>query len=237
MSNYSSADSAGETALRFPGYAAQVRGLRLQSVRTGLTNVAGQPAVLIQATFSAFGGTMGVAAGEKVVRALDRAAAARLPVIALTATGGVRLQEGTLALTQMGRTAAARRRHAAAGQLMAAIYQSPTDGRRVRLVGRAGPDVRAAISGATVGFGGPRVVQAVTGQPPPATSHTAESAYAAGHVDAVLSAAQQADWISVALSGAIRPVVRPAWRPPVAAYPGSGDPAAGVGRSHGGPGR
>ena len=109
---------------------------------------------------------------------------------------------------------------------MAAIYQSPTTG-GVYASWAGLADVRAAISGATVGFGGPRVVQAVTGQPPPATSHTAESAYAAGHVDAVLSAAEQADWISVALSGAIRPVVRPAWRPPVAAYPGSGDPAGG----------
>jgi len=195
-------------------------------VRTGLTEVAGQSAVLIQTTFSAFGGTMGVAAGEKVVRAFDRAAAGRLPVVAITATGGVRLQEGTLALTQMGRTAAARRRHAAAGQLMAAVYQSPTTG-GVYASWAALADLRAAISGATVCFGGPRVVQAVTGQAPPATSHTAEAAYAVGHLDAVLSAAEQADWISAALGGATRALVLPAWRRPVAAYPGSGDPAGG----------
>ena len=80
-------------------------------------------------------------------------------------------------------------------------------------------DVRAAISGATVGFGGPRIVQAVTGQPPAGHLAVPPVDYAAGRVDAVLSAAEQADWISVALSGAIRPVVQQAWRPPVAAYP------------------
>lgn len=212
--------------LSFPGYAAQVAKAPAESVRTGLTEVAGQSAVLIQATFAAFGGTMGVAAGEKIVRAFDRAAAGRLPVIAITATGGVRLQEGTLALAQMGRTAAARRRHAAAGQLMVAIYQSPTTG-GVYASWAALADVRAAISGAMVGFGGPRVVQAVTGQAPPATSHTAESAYAAGHVDAVLSEADQADWISAVLGGAMHPLVLPPWRRRVADYPGSPDPADG----------
>jgi acyl-CoA carboxylase subunit beta len=219
-------DVRGGDPLTFPGYAAQVREAAAESVRTGLTEVAGQSAVLIEATFSVFGGTMGVAAGEKIVRAFDRAAAGGLPVVAITASGGVRLQEGTLALTQMARTAAARRRHAAAGQLMAAVYQQPTTG-GVYASWAGLADVRGAISGATIGFGGPRVVQAVTGQAPPATSHTAESAYAAGHIDAVLSETDQADWISAVLGRAIRPLVLPAWRRPVADYPGSADPVGG----------
>jgi len=212
----------GGDPLGFPGYADLLRGAA-ESARTGLADVGGQPVVLIEARFSAFGGTMGMVAGEKVVRAFDRAAASRLPVVAITATGGARLQEGTLALTQMARTVAARRRHAGAGQLMAAVYQSPTTG-GVYASWAGLADLRAAVSGATVGFGGPRVVQVVTGQAPPPTSHTA---YAAGQLDAVLPATGQRDWLGAVLGRVAAPLGLPAWRRPVADYPGSGDPADG----------
>jgi acetyl-CoA carboxylase carboxyl transferase subunit beta len=60
-------------------------------------------------------------------------------------------------------------------------------------------DLRAAQPGATIGFAGPRVVEVLTGAPPPPYSHTAESAYAVGLVDALLPPADQAAWVEAAI--------------------------------------
>ena len=198
--------------LTFPGYRRILDELDQESVATGLVNFRDRRVVWVETHFDRLAGTMGVVAGERIVRAFDRAAALRLPVIAVTATGGARLQEGMLALVQMGRTAAARGRHAAAGLLMAAIYGSPTTG-GVYASWASLADVRAALPGATVGFGGPRVVEHVTGQRPPATSHTAESAYAAGLVDALLDQGEELAWVAGLLGLHDRPLRVPRWRP------------------------
>src|ERR1700730_15049470 len=198
--------------LTFPGYRRILDELDQESVATGLVNFRDRRVVWVETHFDRLAGTMGVVAGERIVRAFDRAAAVRLPVIAVTATGGARLQAGMLALVQMGRTAAARGRHAAAGLLMAAIYRSPpTRGRHRAWASLA--DVRAALPGATVGFGGPRVVEHVTGQRPPATSHTAESAYAAGLVDGLLDQGEELAWVAGLLRLHDRPLRAPGWRP------------------------
>ncbi len=225
----------GGDPLGYPGYAAQLLESEAESVVTGLARLGGQHAVLIESRFDRFGGTMGAAAGEKIARAFDQAAARKLPVIAVTATGGARLQEGMLALVQMGRTVAARGRHASAGLLMAAVYRSPTTG-GVYASWASLADVRAGLTGATIGFGGPRVVEQVTGQPPPATSHTAESAYAAGQLDAVLPAGSEPCWLAAALGCADRPLALPAWRRPVQASSGSAAPAGTTASCHGGSG-
>jgi acyl-CoA carboxylase subunit beta len=199
------ADLHGGDPLGFPGYADTLAAGGPESSRTGLAELGGHRVAYIETLFDHMGGTMGAATGEKIVRAFDRATALRLPVVASTGTGGARLQEGMVALIQMGRTAAARQRHAAAGLLMAAIYGSPTTGGVFASWGSLA-DVRAARAGATIGFGGPRVVETVTGQLPPATSHTAESAYAAGIVDAVLAPGAEAHWLASALGICPRPL-------------------------------
>lgn len=207
--------------LGFPGYSRALKESDAESVITGLTEVGGRLAVLIESRFDRFGGTMGAVAGEKISRAFDRAAHRHLPVLAVTATGGARLQEGMVALVQMGRTAAARGRHAAAGQLMIAVYGSPTTG-GVYASWASLADLRAAASGAMIGFGGPRVVEQVTGQLPPMTSHTAEAAYDAGHVDAVLRRGTEQEWVETALGVSEKPLALSQSRHPVSAYQGSG---------------
>ena len=62
------------------------------------------------------------------VRAFDRATELGLPVVCVTRSGGARMQEGMVSLIQMGRTAAAARRHADAGLLSVAVHRSPTTG-------------------------------------------------------------------------------------------------------------
>lgn len=191
------ADIYSGNPLQFPGYAPEGAPAGDSAV-TGVLSLHGQPVVTISMQFECFGGTMGIVAGEKIVRAFDQAVRLRAPVVAVTRSGGVRLQEGTLALLQMGRTSAARARHAAAGLLMLSVFDSPTTG-GVYASWASLADLKAARRGAVMGFGGPRVVEYVTGQLPTLLSHSAEAAYARGHVDALLAEDDVLPWIESAL--------------------------------------
>jgi acetyl-CoA carboxylase alpha subunit/acetyl-CoA carboxylase beta subunit len=205
------ADLIAGDALGFPGYAAQRDELAAsgESVRTGRT----EHYAFIEGRFEVLGGTMGAAAGEKVVRAYDRARALRLPMVALTRTGGARLQEGMVALVQLARTAAAARRHAEAGLLSLAVYGSPTTGGVLASYASL-VDLRAVVAGAVIGFAGPRVAEGTLGVPLPPGSHTAESVYEHGLADARLGADDVAAWVEAALGLTDRPLPTrslPAW--------------------------
>lgn len=189
---------ASADPLTFPGYADAVAAAKGESVRTGLAESRGIRIALIQSDFDIFGGTMGAVAGEKIVRSFQRAVDRRLPVVAVTQTGGARMQEGMAALIQMPRTVAAADEHARSGLLSTIVYRSPTTG-GVYASWASLLDMRAAEPGATLGFAGPRVVQQVTGEVPPPSSHTAESAYAAGLVDALVERADQVAWVNAVL--------------------------------------
>ena len=117
-------------------------------------------------------------------------------MVVLPASGGARMQEGMVSLIQMARTASAAAAHGRAGLLSLALMRSPTTG-GVYASYASLADVRAAEPGATIGFAGPRVVEFTTGAPLPAGSHTAESAFENGLVDAVTS--DGAAWIEAAL--------------------------------------
>ena len=185
------ADLQGGDPLDFPGYAPPAE----ESVVTGVTD-AGY--VLVHGRFDVLGGSMGAAHGERVVRAYGRAVDARLPVVIVTSSGGARMQEGMVSLIQMARTSAAASAHAAAGLLSVAVLRSPTTG-GVFASYASLADLRAAEPGALVGFAGPRVVELTTGEKLPADSHTAESAFAAGLVDALVPRDEQAAWVETAL--------------------------------------
>jgi acetyl-CoA carboxylase alpha subunit len=193
-----------------------------ESVRTGVISLEGSEVAVIELRFNHHGGTMGSVTGEKIVRAFTRATERRLPLAAFVASGGARLQEGMVSLIQMARTSSAVSEFNRAGLLWAAIYTPHTTG-GVYASWASLADVRAAQPGSTIGFGGPRVVAEVTGQFPPADSHTAESAYANGLVDALLAPEDQLAWLSAVLLGRGEPLALPAGRPaaPVAISDGS----------------
>jgi acetyl-CoA carboxylase carboxyl transferase subunit beta len=162
--------------------------------------------------FDHHGGTMGVVAGERIVRAFQRATQRRLPVAALVASGGARLQEGMISLTQMARTSSAVRRHRDAGLMTAAVLRPHTTG-GVYASWASLADVLAGEPGATIGFGGPRVVAEVTGALPPADSHNAESAFRHGLLDALTPPEEQWPWLTSALVGPGAPLPVPVGRP------------------------
>jgi len=178
----------GGDPLEWPDYKAPEE----ESVVTGRT----EHYAFVEGRFDVMGGSMGAAHGEKVVRAYRRAVDERLPMVVLPASGGARMQEGMVSLIQMARTASATAEHARAGLLSLAFLRSPTTG-GVYASYASLVDLRAAEPGATIGFAGPRVVELTTGEALPEGSHTAESAYQYGLVDAVTG--DGAGWIEAAL--------------------------------------
>lgn len=186
---------ASTDPLGFPGYREQLaRAGGRESVTTGRT----AHYAFVEGCFDVLGGSMGAVHGERVVRAYRRAMEARLPMVVLTSSGGARMQEGMVSLVQMARCAAAARAHADAGLLSVGVYRPPTTG-GVFASYASLVDVRAASPGATVGFAGPRVVELTLGERLPEGSHTAESAFAAGLVDAVVAPDDQPAWLESAL--------------------------------------
>lgn len=194
-------DLSSNDPLRFPGYGSRLAALDGEAVRTGRT----EHYVLVEGRFAVLGGSMGVAVGERVVRAVDRAVERRLPLVVVARSGGARMQEGMLSLIQMARTASALTRHRDAGLLSVAVLRSPTTG-GVFASHASLCQLRAAERGATIGFAGPRVVAQTLGVDVGGRSHTAESALAHGLVDAVLAPDDLAAWVHGALGLSDRPL-------------------------------
>jgi acyl-CoA carboxylase subunit beta len=168
-------------------YPARLRQAQRQSgsseaVVTGVCRVGGRPLVLIASEFAFLGGSIGVATAERIARALERAADLRAPVLALVASGGSRMQEGTLALVQMAKLAAAVHRFRRSGGLYITYLMHPTTGGALASWASLG-SVTLAQPGALVGFAGPRVAEALAGHPLPQRVQCAEALEAAGWLD------------------------------------------------------
>ncbi|MEU2551731.1 carboxyl transferase domain-containing protein [Streptomyces sp. NPDC013313] len=152
-----------------------------ESVVCGTAGVDGTRAVLIAFEFGFLGGSLGERTGDRLEAAYRHARAHRLPVVPLVATGGSRMQEGMLALTQLQRVARESALTREAGLPQIAVLRDPTTGGGWATLG-AGADVVLALPGAQVGFAGSRV------RPPDAdpAAYTAEAQVAAGSADAVV---------------------------------------------------
>ncbi len=145
----------------------------------------GARAVLVAWEFDFLGGSMSSVVGAIVAGAFDHARERALPVVLLPSTGGARMQEGMVSLVQMAATSVAAEQHADAGLLQVSVLRDPTTGGVFASHANLA-DVLLVEPGATVGFAGPRVAEAMTGGPLPDGSHTARGALAAGLVDAVV---------------------------------------------------
>ncbi|WP_432005137.1 carboxyl transferase domain-containing protein [Streptomyces parvus] len=158
-----------------------------ESVVYGTGVVGDRPCALLSFEFGFLGGSLGRNTGDRLAAAYELALTRRLPLVALVATGGSRMQEGMVALTQLQRVAAASTRLRAAGLPQIAVVRDPTTGGGWATVG-AGADVVLALPGAQVGFAGSRV------RPPDADpyAYSAEGQFAAGQVDAVVPAGELA---------------------------------------------
>ncbi|MCX5075552.1 carboxyl transferase domain-containing protein [Streptomyces sp. NPDC054949] len=208
-------ESPADGPLAWSGYdesraRAELRTGERESVVTGTVRIGGHEATLISFEFGFLGGSLGERTGDRLEAAYSHARAHRLPLVSLIATGGSRMQEGMLALTQLQRVARQSVLTRAAGLPQIAVLRDPTTGGGWATLG-AGADVVLALPGAQVGFAGSRVRPA---DADPA-AYTAEGQYASGHVDAVVPAASLpgtvTDWLRLlAAPRSTEPVEPPA---------------------------
>jgi acetyl-CoA carboxylase carboxyl transferase subunit beta len=175
------ADPAYATAL---GKARERTGLD-EAVVTGEGRVHGRRVAVVACEFGFLAGSIGVAAADRLVRAVERATDERLPLLASPVSGGTRMQEGTMAFLQMVKISAAIGRHKANGNPYLVYLRNPTTGGVLASWGSLG-HVTVAEPGALIGFLGPRVYEALYGEPFPPGVQTAENLREHGIVDAVV---------------------------------------------------
>ena len=158
----------------------------------GIGRIGGTVVSLCVMDFAFMGGSMGSVVGEKVTRAAEDALDERLPLIVVSASGGARMQEGTLALMQLVRTVAAITRLADAGVPYISLMTDPTTGGVFASFSAIG-DVNIAEPGALIGFAGSRVAAGTTGDALPEGFQRAEFLFRHGFVDRVVPAAELRD--------------------------------------------
>ncbi len=156
-----------------------------EAVLTGEGTVFGRRVALLVCEFDFLAGSIGVAAAERIVAAVHRATAERLPLLASPSSGGTRMQEGTVAFLQMVKITAAVELHKRAHLPYLVYLRHPTTGGVFASWGSLG-HVTAAEPGALIGFLGPRVYEHLYGEPFPEGIQAAENLQRHGVVDAVI---------------------------------------------------
>ncbi len=130
-------------------------------------------------------GTVGVAEGEKFIRAIEIAKITRRPFLALVhSTGGIRIHEGTLGVVQMPRCTIAVREYVEAGGLYIVVYDNNSYAGPVASFLGSAP-YQFALRSTRLGFAGPRVIRETTGQDIPPDYHSAENALRRGHIQGI----------------------------------------------------
>ena len=156
-----------------------------ESVLTGEGRIFGRRVAVVVCEFSFLGGSIGVAAAERITAAVERATDERLPLLASPSSGGTRMQEGTVAFLQMVKIAAAVRLHKQAHLPYLVYLRNPTTGGVFASWGSLG-HVTVAEPGALIGFLGPRVYELLYGEPFASGIQTAENLQRHGVIDAVV---------------------------------------------------
>src|SRR5919106_632020 len=186
--------------------------LQAATIKTGLREAAvwgtgrieGHPVAIGLFDFRFMGGSMGSVVGEKVARCFEAALTERIPAIVVSASGGARMQEGTLSLLQLAKTTAPLARMDVAGVPFISVLTDPTTGGVLASFASLG-DVIVAEPRALIGFAGARVASGTVGEELPAGFQSSEFLLEHGFVDLVVPRAELRDTLSRLLR-----VLRPA---------------------------
>lgn len=169
-----------------------------ESVVTGAGLIRGRRVALIVSEFSFLAGSIGHAAAQRIVAAVERATAEGLPLLAGPASGGTRMQEGTLAFLSMVKITGAVRAHRQAGLPYLVYLRHPTTGGVMASWGSLG-HINVAEPGSLLGFLGPRVYEALYGEAFPENVQVAENLFHKGLIDGVVEPGDLADLVGRAL--------------------------------------
>ncbi len=176
-------------ALEFPEYTEKLErdiaktGLRSEML-SGTAKIAGKNVAIAIGDVGFIGGTCGAVIGEKVTRCIEYARKNQLPLIIVSVSGGMRMQEGTLALMQMAKTAAACTEYTNNGGFYISILTDPTFGGATASYSSLG-DVILAEPGARIGFAGPLAVASLQ-EELPENFQKAESLVTHGFIDHIV---------------------------------------------------
>ena len=152
-------------------------------VGTGLIN--GQKVAAAIMDFDFMGGSMGSVVGEKVTAIMEEAIKQNIPMIAITASGGARMQESSLSLMQMAKTACAVAKLNENNILYITVLTEPTYGGVTASFATIG-DIVIVEQGARIGFAGRRVIEQTIRQKLPADFQTAEYLMKYGQADIIV---------------------------------------------------
>ena len=155
-----------------------------EAVITGIATIDGHKVATAVMDFDYMGGSMGSVVGEKVTRIMEKALDMKIPMLAITSSGGARMQESALSLMQMAKTSCAAGKLDEAGILYINLLTEPTFGGITASFGTLG-DIIIAEQGARIGFAGRRVIEQTIRQSLPDDFQTAEYLLKFGQVDIV----------------------------------------------------
>jgi acetyl-CoA carboxylase carboxyl transferase subunit beta len=155
------------------------------AVKVGYGRLEGAAVVVAVQDFDFMGGSLGMAAGEAIVRGLELAVEKKAPFIVFAASGGARMQEGILSLMQMPRTTVAIQMLREAKLPYIVVLTNPTTGGVTASYAMLG-DVQIAEPGALIGFAGARVIEQTIREKLPDGFQRAEYLKDHGMVDMVV---------------------------------------------------
>ena len=155
------------------------------AVRCVTGMMAGRQVELAVMSFGFMGGSVGSVVGEKITRAIKRTVENQTPLIIVSCSGGMRMQEGIFSLMQMAKVSAALVNLARAQQPFISVMTNPTTGGTTASFSMLG-DVNISEPGALIGFAGPRVIKQTIGQDLPVGFQSAEFLLEHGFLDLIV---------------------------------------------------
>ena len=156
-----------------------------ESVVIGHATIEGQALALAVMDFRFIGGSMGVAVGEKITRAIEISLERHIPILIVSASGGARMQEGIFSLMQMAKTSTALAKLGNEGIPYFSLLTNPTTGGATASFAMLG-DVILAEPGSLICFAGPRVIEQFLHITLPKNAMAAEFALQHGLIDAIV---------------------------------------------------
>jgi acetyl-CoA carboxylase carboxyl transferase subunit beta len=156
-----------------------------EAIISGRGSVGDHPVLAAAMDMSFIGGSMGSAVGEKVTRLIERAMREHSALVIFSASGGARMQEGTLSLMQMAKISAALAALDEAHLPFISVLTDPTTGGVTASFAMLG-DVILAEPKALIGFAGPRVIEQTIRQKLPKDFQRSEFLLDHGMVDDII---------------------------------------------------
>ncbi len=156
-----------------------------EALRCVTGKMSGRTIELAILDFSFMGGSVGSVVGEKLCRSIDRAIETGSPLIVVSCSGGMRMQEGLFSLMQMAKVSASLVKLSQAKIPFISVMTNPTTGGTTASFAMLG-DINISEPGALIGFAGPRVIKQTIGQDLPEGFQSAEFLLEKGFLDMIV---------------------------------------------------